>query len=315
MWIKHSNRSIKKYLEKNGVEGTLKLVDDKEYGGKRGFKIRVEIDPSKLNSHIPDSVAGVPIEVVESPETAKANCSGTDGRIDPVIGGVENHRGDGSNCFEAGTTWMKMSDSNNDSVMMTAAHIWDACSQTDITGDAAGQADVKYGDIKDFDPQTDWASINPTKSITSLSKILEPNGTERQVVSIVTSSGIDELASTNEPIRQVGLVTGLDEGYVQGSGSNSGDDCIDFDGKGVQCGGINNAQGDSGGPVYALDENGNAEMICMYQIILNPEGDLDCDPVGPCDDVVREKSGTQELRGTAAHHISDKFGFNIVKGV
>ena len=105
----------------------------------------------------------------------------------------------------------------------------------------------------------------------------------------------------NTPVYQVGLTTGETSGYIKNTGLGSADseiNCVDFGGEGIE-GDYKNAEGDSGGPVYHIN-NGGAYMINPYQQWFTKNGTINC--LGGTNQV--GKTGA----GTAAWEIHDQWG-------
>lgn len=319
-WNEHRKRATRvtrrlsdQYYPKAGVESVSKIRHSKTYAGKPGFQVKIGIDSSIFDGSIPDKVDGIPVKIVEAKERGLGSCEGYTSSIDPVPGGVECHEGNGTYAERGfGTTFTTVQDFGGTKWMMTAAHLFrgNDC-DFDPSGEFIGQCDTDFGEVRDHDWEADWATIDPThKSIESTSKIKTSSDTY-DVVGWYTDTGIDELIITEDVTWQNGVTTGESKGTVEANNVSNGFDCVDFEGEGVGCS-IYNAEGDSGGPVYTLNNDSTeAELVCIYQMYVNSYlTTVSCDPEGPAGGDGRRQAGY--LRGVAFHHINNSYGYQIV---
>ncbi|MFB6202805.1 MAG: hypothetical protein ABEI98_12460 [Halorhabdus sp.] len=185
---------------------------------------------------------------------------------------------------------------------MTAGHIWNAC-QNSVSGDSAYSWTNYIGDIKHVDKYADYVLIRGG-GYSFDNAIRTPSGTDVPIGGWYTKSGVDSLASNQTWVRKVGVTSGEHYGPVTGNGSSNGwGTCVDFEGAGVTAK-IKNAEGDSGGPVYHYNNNGNGKawLVNIYQEWINQTGTKQC------------HGGTQKVaskcRGTAFYHLNNAHGIS-----
>lgn len=304
-------RVKEKYYSQKGVETIAQIRGEESFSGKHGFQIRVGIDKEEFKGDLPDSKESVPIKTIEAMPTGLGACQGVDDSIDPVLGGVVVEEEAGTSCGGFGSTFTTVYDKVvNANRMLTAGHLFEACSN-DITGEAAEQGGLNFGQVDRYDANADWATITPQdKSITDPSKIREGDGDEYEVNAWYTDSGISDLISTGETTYQLGTTTGRTSGTVEANNVSDGFDCVNFEGEGVECD-ITNAEGDSGGPVYTYNTDGTkAVLVCMYQMFVNHSGATrSCNPDGPCSDSSLKEAPT--LRGYSFDDLNENHDLTL----
>ena len=304
-----ARRMRRQFAGERGVEAVARVKDEQRYGGKPGFRVRVEVDRDEYHRAIPQAAGGVPIEVTEPREKGFGACQGTHTSVDPVPGGAVFEEERGSSCGGFGSTFMTVFDSTaNVKRLLTAGHIFEACSN-DIVGMKAEQGGDDFGVVDRYDAKTDWATITPeNKSIPDPAVIREDDGTELEVHAWKNEDGIADLVASDETVYQTGTTTGTTSGTVEGDNYEWGFDCVDFGGSGVQCK-IPNAEGDSGGPVYTRYTEERAHAISMYQMWINSNGSRTCDPEGPC--TSSDCIEGEYLQGVAFNHLWDNFRIGL----
>ncbi|WP_162562641.1 trypsin-like peptidase domain-containing protein [Salinigranum rubrum] len=257
-------------LEKNGVKSVSLGRGSKKFGGQRGFRIRLEVDSENYRGTPPRKKDKIPIETIEPRETGPSCYS--DNQFSSVPGGAKIEYGS-----TYGTTNAVVKDPSNNTRLLTCAHIFDGCTRSDEgVGLSVDQAGQSLGEVVWTEPSEDIALVEITNNnLTYDNRIREETDIYAHyepVYAHFSDGGIGMLISDNDTIRQAGVTTGISDGKMlemdlnEADSSNDPDvDCVTWGGPGTQEGfGIetsaNNAQGNSGGPIYQMLER-NGEMV------------------------------------------------------
>ena len=250
------------FLNQYGIlETGLIRSEESTYGGKNGFKIEPVISPnSKVN--IPESIRGIQIEVnIKEPPLVTPDIHGcvNVGNFDPCPGGVNTF--DTSYSDLPCTTGYPVSDTYGVIHLVTAAHCFGYnCSITD--GDDVYQEDDNFGTIRGdaSDSQADVAVVIPDGDSSAKSAIREPDDTVRDVDGSATKDNICDRASRLfDGHSKVGVTTEKTTGGI-GKCEITRDDCPSLKGEGFRCS-HDAAGGDSGGPHYSIQSDGEAFVL------------------------------------------------------
>lgn len=292
----------------NGVVDVRRTRSEGTFDGRNGLQLTVEVDPDRLQRDIPTEVNGIPVETTEHVLGEPLGCGGFTDNINPAKGGIacdgdtnDDPSGQGTLCLG-----VDMDSNSADDLVLTAAHLFSDDCSSDLEGTDLAQGGNHYGTVDDWDHSADWAVVDGddgTFGEESAGKIKDENGVW-PVNAWYTKYGLDDLNSNpddNNTVHAMGTSTGLTSGEVTGTGSSKAEDaCFDYDGKGVETD-INAAQGDSGGPIYTYNDNGDkAVMVSLINY-----GYTDVDMIGCRGTYVVEYTNSI---GTAFYYIKNKWG-------
>lgn len=211
----------------------------------------------------------------------------------------------------------KVKTSSGNVGLMTAYHVIGGDCGNDISGDAADQSCTKWGNVIDYDDDVDYAVIEPDSSYDAERKIREPDGTEYEIAGHYGETTICDFAANGTYLRKVGTSTGLHEGRVQNCHVQRSS-CPSLDGHGVETS-IETAGGDSGGPVYRLDDSfspGTACVIVNHSVVgVNETCTSSWQSFMSCDSSSCISEGDFDeysgVAGTAFYRLSSNYGLSI----
>ncbi len=230
---------------------------DRTYGGKNGFDIKIYLDRTLPTPDVPEEVSGVRVRTQEVPPDhfVHAGCY-NDGNFSNYKGGM--YISDNSTFPDTyGTAGYPVSKDGND-YMLTAQHVFDDCNWAEW--DNTCQKSDFLGYIKKGSVTGDYVATNAAASGTSIvNKIREPDGTVRTVSGAASEKQISNRCSDPfDGYTQVGVTTGATTGGIKDKdlGTSGCNDLRDE----AFLGGADGAPGDSGGPMYSV-ENGDAFIL------------------------------------------------------
>lgn len=287
-----------------GVPGVISVGSGRGselFGGKRGLEANVTVDPSTFSESVPEQYNGVNVSVSEGEQPVALNCDNLQ-EFDNVPGGV-TLEGSGK-----GTSCCRVSDSNDNTRMLTANHLWGTCDNSG--GDYAYQNGDYLGYVDSYDTDADYALVDES-SDESLELSIKEEDTYREDISgWKTESGVEDLISNGTEVNSMGVTTGRTTGTVEAKGQYvNGPGCIDLESEGVQLD-MDTGQGDSGGPSYNYEYfNGTKYAVIINLVNLgdNKYGTEYCyDGVadGNARDLFRTQYGTPFYHLYNAHGIS-----------
>lgn len=315
--IKSYKKSVKRsqdeYLSREGVLRISGVRWDKQFGGKNGLQIKFDIHPDQFEGDIPESVDGIPVVKNETREEFETVDCDNLGSFNPTPGGVTIEGAGGR-----GTSFAKVETSSNNVGLMTAYHVIGGDCGYNISGDAADQNCTKWGNVIDYDDDVDYAVIEPDSSFDAEGKIREPDGTEYEIAGHYSESTVCDFAANATYLRKVGTTTGLHEGRVQACHVQRSS-CPSLNNHGVRTS-IETVNGDSGGPVYRLDDSfspGTACVIVNHTVV--GAGERTCieytDSCISCDSSSCVSEGEHdeypEVAGTAFYRLSSNHGLSL----
>lgn len=277
-WYEHIKRAHRVLDNRRRVlgrkEGVVTLglsISGEDFGGKKGSRIAVGIDPEVgVEGKLPEEAEGIGVTIneVEEIKPHSGPCYGP-GDTDPMPGGVLNEY-----LGVKGTSCVKVVDSNDTSkkYMLSAAHNFRIdlgdCSE-DITGNRIGQETTGrfIGDVVDYSNKKDYAVYDnsATSNITFESEIHSVGIVNGQY----TDWGVEDLKEDGDPVNKRGITTGKTEAVVKETGESLANPCWGLGGKGVKLSHTLNSDpggsgpGDSGSPWYT-SQSGSAIILGMH---------------------------------------------------
>jgi len=310
---RHSKSTVKKkqdpFLNTRGVKVVSRTRDSTTYAGKNGFKIKVGVLPGEYEGGIPESVNGIPVEVVEASPPNFGACGSTL-NTDNIPGGVSTELNDDCTEFVGfGSLCTRVKDDNKDrNAMLTAAHLWPNCHS--IGGDPAYHMGDKYGEVDSWIWEDDIATIKLTDTDEEEfePQIYDPSTQDRHpVVGWFGEQAIASMIADGDTVREVGVTTGTTTGPVidDGIATSWDDECIDYSVEGTRSA-CDFGDGDSGGPVFRIDNDGDAKMLHHNSWQTGTQlSSINCHPVCNNSDqeVWSEVTGIPMWHLDAAHNI------------
>jgi len=273
---KANSRVTERYLNKPGVQsvGSVRAEDQKK-GGKHGFKIEVAVDKDSGDDDtdfdpekdIPSQVMGITVEVVEAQEIVDC-CTNIDDFSD-MPGGVSMRKTSGG---ERGTAAWRV-DIDGEKHMITAYHLVDESG--DVIGDDVYGDEYKIGTVGAKEGNWDVAFI--TDSNVNYTDKIKGENQSYTIAGYATEDGVCERASDYfDGYTSIGTTSGKTTGGVKKC-HYTYDGNTTLDGHGVK-GGADQMVGDSGGPAFSVNSDGEAILIASMSKGINTKGtkDLDC---------------------------------------
>lgn len=222
-----------------------------------------------------------------------------------------------------GTSFAKVETSSSNVGLMTAYHVIGGGCGNDISGDAADQSCTKWGNVIDYDDDVDYTVIESDSSFDAEGKIREPDGTKYDIAGHYSETTICDFAANGTYLRKVGTTTGLHEGPTKECHIKR-DNCPSLDGHGVRTR-IETAEGDSGEPVYHLDDSFSTDsfstdIVCiMVNHAVVGTGDRTCysavESCISCDSSSCISEGDHDeypgVAGTAFYRLSSNYGLSL----
>jgi len=308
---KVNNQVTSKYLPQDGVKVvgiTAGVKPNKEYGGRRGFRIRVRIHPEEFSGDLPEKVDDIPIikKHVREPPGYGDSCQKYSDDPNSPEGGtyMELDNGDWGS-LGATVTY------NDTKGYLTAAHIWDTC-PSGISGDKVYHNGYQLGVASEWNGDEDWLFIDFDSNNLSMDSHVWDSSDDKSIPynGYVTESGIADLIDSGKTVFQQGTTSGTEDGAVLEMNMTSGWDCVDWNGYGVESGyasGTYFGDGDSGGPVYEPRYFSNTEYA--YLINLGCKKVSDCASSVDCNGVSNEVC--ERTRGTGYYHITNNHPIDL----
>lgn len=280
-WLRqnqHARKQCQQLSSKlNNTPGVVTVStkrSDERIEGRRKSRIEVRINSDKLRGKIPDTAEGVPVDVSEDVEVSKLggtedNCQPKDD-FDSMPGGVHIKGSEYS-----GTSGYHL-EKDGTEYMVTAAHLWNSCSETiDDGSHTAGQSGRYLGEVKSSNTALDLALVGDgSPSIDFDGQIYELDS-RIDVKGWVTETGLEDYKSLDIDIYKKGLTTGRTVGEITATNKSGGPSCIDLQNNGVETT-ANSGEGDSGGPTYFINDKGNAFLVNHSTFGINWFGQKDC---------------------------------------
>lgn len=274
-----------------GVSGAKVVRSDRQYGGRDGIAIAIELDESAVAEDLPEAVQDVPVETERIAERGLNACFNT-GDFGSIPGGAMIGPADqplfGTACSTVAV--------DGERRLLTAAHLWHDCEATSIAGAGAEQSGRFLGRIDRANAAADVAFVAVENDDVSLADGLAlADDRQAPVGGVVADWGVSVLLTGDEQVYNVGASSGLTAGSLTARDvADAWAGCITFDGHGVEAG-HRNAEGDSGGPLF-YRRDGECYLVGLQQMWLDEVGTA-------CGSNTLGDRG----RGTAAYHVADAF--------
>lgn len=308
-------RAFTKFANEAGVAGVSLARGKDTFGGKPGHRIRLHVDPDEFNGAVPDQVNDVDVETAEARDEHLQSCVHYDDFSD-VQGGITTEaywEENGEEYLGYGTTCLRVEiegDDDNTQYMLTAHHLWpDNCTQ--VSNEWALQNGSELGGVADSDVETDIALIQRTNSNKSFEGGINDETFNWDVSGYYTESSVSDMMSEGrDDLRSMGVTTGVTKGAIEDMNYYNSNSCITWQGEGVVLD-ASSAEGDSGGPMYGLEEyfgNQYAVMLGLNSVGFNDAGTTQCTAgVASGDDRVK----TAYIGGTGWYHLEENSNITI----
>ncbi len=241
----------------------------------RGFEIRIGAhNQSAAADRHPSSSNGVPIRIIEAEET-RSTCANR-GTYSSMSGGIANSHAGGGKIYHSTTSCRVKR--NGNFYMLNCAHVFfngggnGSCEG--LGGHTAYQSmndhsNRKYGEPARWNNVHDWCIVakNNSNGINYNGRIQFPDGSRYGIGGHYTEYKINRMVTSYEQVTKIGISSGKTTGRVASTNSNvsNGSNCISMDGAGVKVTN-NQADGDSGAPVFHFVSNGDPPKCYMVSI-------------------------------------------------
>jgi len=267
-----------KYLPVEGIKDVKIQPSDRSIGGLKATGVGIDVDPEmKSEVSLPANRNGVDVFVNEATELRTAGVE-----TDPDCWNTGNYSnmpgatlvyGAGS----YGSACARAYDSSlGSNVMVTAAHLFDACSNgcSSVKGRRMDQNDQDAGKVARCNAVTDYVVVEPDSQteVTYSNDIREDftNGSPKRTPLNGQATNYEYMMSNSTIIYNMGVTTGRTTGTINSinGSAESTDSCIDMSGHGldISCAA---GDGDSGSPYYTLYDDGGtqkAALVGMFQL-------------------------------------------------
>lgn len=234
----------------------------KTYGGEHGFDVEVNVRNKADSEKVPEKISGITIRTEVDDKVATETACANAGNFSDYQGGMLISGSPDFVSDDTATAGYPVTDGNKD-YMLTAQHTFSGCDPT--TYDFTYQKSENLGNIQEATTSGDYALTSASAQGTEIkNKVREPDGTERAVSGCASEEQIaNRAASPIDGYSQIGVTTGKTVGGIGKKNAYYNDrvaECRDFrSGQGIR-GSADSAQGDSGGPMYSV-EDGDAFIL------------------------------------------------------
>jgi hypothetical protein len=268
-WLEHVRHALKAKADFEeevapmaGSQSVGLAQSSETYGGKPGLKIRVAGD-ERTQSVAPSEFQDIDVEVVDEQDWQQACHYET---RDDVAGGlpIEARWEDNGESYTGwGTAGFPVQDSNGNDRLLTADHLWENQSCQSSDGEEATQYTQDFGEVAESAVQPDFALLEKTNGSLDLSpKIVEEDGTQ-YTSGWFSQEAVSDLVAESKSALKMGVTTGRTTGTVDAMNQSIGFGCGNLEGRGVVLTGLDVGEGDSGGPMYRIEEIGGIEYAVL----------------------------------------------------
>lgn len=286
------------YVQNEGFDFVLSVssrITDNQIAGRNSSRVCITVDEAASDAKhekLPDSIEdvgvnsshGVPTNIIinEEPDDAgPVSCEGfktaTTFKAGWRVMSPENSDG----VRERGTAGFPLHD-GTEQYMLTANHVLTPKS-TCYDGIEGYDWDENFIGPKDQVQQDhDWGAIglnNNSYPDSFADEIWYDGGKTATVVGVKSDDGVRDLKSNSTIINSQGCVTGLTEGTITDNNTFFIQGCYAGDGNDIKSKGTSDqyvAKGDSGGPIFTIDSNGDAHAITINARGQDKAGDHSC---------------------------------------
>jgi hypothetical protein len=265
----------------------------------------------------PSEIDQIPISVEkgypghDACDAASNNCVEAEG--DKYVEGGELIEPEGTNTGGGpGTACCMVTDSNDNERLLTVAHLFGDCGEN-INGEGVESYNRNLygdylGDVEAYSHKNDWAVIdNSGQGI--YNDYIDDNDDYPDVAGVLTEYSISYYASLDDSEQpcfyNMGMTTDKTTGKIQKCHVTNDEDCKTFSGHGVKTS-CTFARGDSGGPTYAIDSNGDARIVSVTS-------EFNC-PIYSCVIITcrgTDREGAGKSTGMGAYYIENNTGYTI----
>ncbi|WP_434523169.1 hypothetical protein [Halorubrum sp. AS12] len=264
-WLEHVRNALQARADfedqiapMSGSESAGVARSPETHGGKPGLKIRVSGN-KRLQSITPDEYQGIEVEVVDEQDWQEACHYET---RDDVAGGLPieaRWEENGESYTGWGTAGFPVQDSDGNDRLLTADHLWENESCRSSAGEEATQYTQDFGEVAESEVQPDFALLEKTNGSLDLSsEIVEEYGTQ-EVSGWFSEEAVSDLVAEGKSAHKMGVTTGKTTGTVDAMNQSIGYGCGDLENRGVVLTGLDVGDGDSGGPMYRIEEIGGIQ--------------------------------------------------------
>lgn len=267
--------------------------------GLRTTKVDAQVIPNLRTGNISSNVNGVEVTTSKFEKPTLVNCN-NQGSFSNIPGGVVIENGTGSYSYGS-TTCRAYYRKKSKHFLLTAGHLFDACSQSGVRGSPAYQNGERIGSVAYYSPKEDWAAIKRENFSLRYDDTIKTSS-RHDLRGYVTEDGVAKFMNNGTQVRKMGVTTGETSGQIQQMYLTM-DGCINWKGNGIQTD-CNNAPGDSGGPAYFINNNGRYFLLHNITHASNGLGRYIKCPG-------KSRSLVQNYTyGTAAYQMNSFFNFN-----
>lgn len=268
-WLEHVRNALQAKADfeeqvtpMSGSQSVGLARSSETYGGKPGLKIRAGGD-ERTQSVIPSEFQGIDVEAVDEQDWQQACHYKT---RDDVAGGlpIEARWEDNGESYTGwGTAGFPVQDSNGNDRLLTADHLWENQSCRSSEGEEATQYTQNFGEVAESEVQPDFALLKKTNGSLDLSpKIIEEDG-PRYTSGWFSQEAVSDLVAEGKSAHKMGVTTGRTTGTVDAMNQSIGFGCGNLENRGVILTGLDVGEGDSGGPMYRIEEIGEIEYAVL----------------------------------------------------
>ncbi|WP_143052129.1 hypothetical protein [Halobacterium jilantaiense] len=252
--VLHARADLEDPVEPTSGSQSVGVARSSEtYGGKPGLKIQVATD-ARAQSVVPSDVRGVEVEAVEKEDWRTACYYDTP---DNITGGlpIEARWEEGGQSYTGwGTAGLPVKDSNGNERLLTADHLWENKPCQSSEGEEATQYTQDFGKVAESQAEPDFALVEKTNSSLSLSDGIHEENRTLSVSGWFPEEAISELVSEGKSVHKMGVTTGKTTGTIDAMNQSLGNGCGNLENRGVVVNGIEVGEGDSGGPMYRIED-------------------------------------------------------------
>lgn len=248
------------------IQMVMRGTQEAEIDGykKHNIKVRMSEDVGPdIPDFLPDKVDGIPVEVEFGPRPQPGGCNDHyNNQPDPMIGGLRMDSSD-----SCGTICVRVKDyrgSQDEWVtrMLGARHLFTGiCNDSDVTGNSWYQySSTEVGEIDRDWQRLDAVLLDRQHTNRGFGDEIVNEGTT--VYGRVTGDGLDCFKSKKTTLKKRGINTGLEKGEITDT-SASDWYCSSNSVSGRVATNHNMNDGDSGGPTYYENNNGDLWLVMM----------------------------------------------------
>lgn len=277
-WLQQEKRAkqakeqlLDKHSETDAIIKSSLIRSEKQYGGMNGFDIEVYLDQERSTPDLPDAVSGIVVqtEEVSTDSFRQAGCYNA-GNFSNYKGGMLISDNSTFGSPGTGTAGYPVSKNGGD-YMLSAQHVFADCEWSFLN--ETFQKSESLGYVAKGSVSGDYIASAVDSNGTDLTnQIQEPDGPARTVSGAASEHEISRRVSAPfDGYTAVGVTTGKTTGGLTNKNYTM-KGCNDLRGEGF-IGGADGAAGDSGGPMYSV-EDGDAYMLGHLSAIAEKKNNM-----------------------------------------